>query len=477
VSDLVDGVIEVSRIALVYSPITAGIPLLSAIEKAQRRPGLGLRYVKSVLESADILVDLFDNLYDTDAAETVHEVLNERRYDLVGFHTTSASRGRALETISKLDRDWYSGRVLAGGPGALHTEELLESGVDIVARGEGENTIAEVVDAYSGKTGLHDIKGIAFHDADGVLVVTPDPEETDLESLPFPSWGSGEDSPNYGDMLNITLRRPFFVVMGSRGCPFRCGFCASHQQWRRRYRQRPVENVLDEVEWLISTHGARYIHFLDDIFGFTPGWVDEFCDGMIERGLHVDFSVVLHPMSFKKDRRGTLERLKEVGCRLVSIGAQSADPDVLKLVRRSPGEPEALREMVAITNELGLVSVLTYIFGLPGDTDATIRRTIDFVNEVRPTVVDFHPLLYLPGSEIADSMASDKYSMLSTEEINRWCTRASFEYYVLRGGGLRVFKHIACHNPGWFLNMVPIGRYALEYLGLLSDNRDTRRYL
>lgn len=468
---------EARRVGLVYSPITRGTPLLSHIEKVQQRPGLGLRYLKAVLESDGVQVDIFDNLYDPEAAETVHKALNDNRYDLVGFHTTSASRGRVLDTVSKLDPDWYGGRVLAGGPGALHDDELLRSGVDVVAHGEGESIIRELMKAYAGDMAFSEVRGISFLDDQGIRVDTEEAEPVDLTGLPFPAWDAMEGGPTSGDMLNISLKRPFFVVMGSRGCPFRCGFCASHQQWRRRYRPRPVENVLDEVQWLISTHGARYIHFLDDIFGMKPGWADAFCDGMEERRLDVDFAVVLHPMSFRKERRRILGRLRDVGCKLVSLGAQSADPGVLKGIRRSPREPEALREAVAVSHDLGLVSVLTYIFGLPGDTPETLRRTIDFVNEVRPTVVDFHPLLYLPGSEIADAMDHSKYSRLSTGEINRWCMRASFEYYVLHGGALRVLDYIVRHNPGWFLNLVPIGSYLAEYVGLVSDRRDTRRFL
>ncbi len=467
--------VPVRRVALVYSPIASGVPLLSAVERAQMRPGLGLRYLKAALQAQGVTVDLFDNLYDPIAADRVHERLNAGRYDLVGFHTTSASRGRALATIARLARPWYDGRVLAGGPGSMHADEMLASGVDVVAHGEGEDTIAQLLKAYVGEVPFDAIPGLSFQDEAGATVLTGPPRVTDLAKLPFPCWD--DHDPAFGDMFNITLRRPFYVVMGSRGCPHRCSFCASHQHWRRSYRPRPVEHVLDEVQWLVDRHGARYIHFLDDIFGHAPGWADAFCDGMERRGIQVDFAVVLHPFTFRKDRARILARLKSVGCRLVSYGAQSADPDILEGIRRHRGEPDALREAIRITNELDLVSVLTFIFGLPGDTGQSLRKTIDFVHEIRPTVVDFHPLLYLPGSEIADRMDPSRYSRLTSEQINRWCMRAAFEYYILHGGGLRVLSYVARNNPGWFGNLVPIGRYAAEYLGLLVDRRDTRRFL
>jgi len=158
--------VTVLRVALVYSPITSGVPLLSAVQRAQMRPGLGLRYLKAILQARGITVDLFDNLYAPAAAARVHERLNEGRFDLVGFHTTSASRQMALNTIAQLDRDWYSGRVLAGGPGSLHADELLHAGVDIVAHGEGETTIVDLVRAYSGELPFESIPGLSFLNED-----------------------------------------------------------------------------------------------------------------------------------------------------------------------------------------------------------------------------------------------------------------------------------------------------------------------
>jgi len=96
---------------------------------------------------------------------------------------------------------------------------------------------------------------------------------------------------------------------------------------------------------------------------------------------------------------------------------------------------------------------------------------------VRPTLVDFHPLLYLPGSEIADRMDHSRYTTLDDRAINHWCARAAFEYYVLDGGLARVAAHVVRHNPGWLWNLAHVSRYVAEYSGLLRDQRDTKGYL
>jgi radical SAM superfamily enzyme YgiQ (UPF0313 family) len=465
----------IRRVALIYSPISPGTPLLSTVEKAQRRPGLGLRYLSAAFQAAGVQTVLFDNLYDSDAAARVHEPLNAGRFDLLCFHTTSASRAVALATVARLDPAWYAGRVLAGGPGSLHAAELLAGGVDVVAWGEGEEIAGQLVQAYQGERPFGEVPGLRFVDEQGRTRDTGEPPIVDVASLPRPDWSLHR--PDYGDMFNITMKRPYFVMMASRGCPFRCAFCASHQVWKRRYRPRPVAAVLDELEWLWRERGARYVHFLDDVFAWEPGWLDAFCDGVAARGLRLDLSVVLHPLSFSGDQHRALGRLRTAGVRLVSFGAQSADPRVLRGVGRSPEEPVALERAVGIARELGLASVLTWIFGLPGDTEESIRATTRWACRVRPTIADFHPLLYLPGSEIADSMDPARRCRLEDRTLNHLSFRASADFYLRHGGLARLGAFVLRENPGWLRNLAPVGRWGLEFLTLVRDRRSTKHYL
>jgi anaerobic magnesium-protoporphyrin IX monomethyl ester cyclase len=464
----------VHRVALIYSPIAAGVPLLTSLEKVQRRPGLGLRYLEAVLRGAGVQVDLYDNLYDPDAARRVHEPLLRGGYDLVGFHTTSASRGYAIATARQLRGERYAGRLLAGGPGVLHEDELLDSGFDLCFHGEGEERILPLVRAYGGGGAFGDIPGLCFDDPEGRRVRTGPAPLVGLEDLPFPDWTHHD--PRYGDMFNVTLRRPYYVMMASRGCPFRCAFCARHQAWKTQYRARPVQHALDELEWLVKERGARYVHFLDDVFAWEPGWLEAFCDGVKQRDIRLHFSVVLHPLSFRGRQREVFERLAAVGCKLVSYGAQSADPQVLRNVGRSELEPEALADGVAAARELGLATVLTFIFGLPGATRQTIRHTTRFACRVKPTLADFHPLLYLPGSELGALPEGQRACGLDDAELNRLCWRANVDFYLVHGGLPRLSAFVLRHNPGWVRNLAPVGRWALEMARLVRDERGTHGF-
>ncbi len=458
-----------------YSPLAGGVPLLSSLEKVQRRPGLGLRYLKAVMVQAGIEVDLFDNLYDQQASRTVHEPLLRGGYDLVGFHTSSASRGHALATVRRLRGSPLAGRIVAGGPGVLHEDELLDQGVDVCFHGEGEERILPLLQAYEGRLGFDEIPGLSFDSVPSGRVRTGTPPLVDLASLPLPDWS--DHDLRYGDMFNVTLERPYYVVMASRGCPFHCAFCARHQPWKTRFRARDVAQVLDELEWLSKRQGARYVHFLDDVFAWQPGWLEDFCEGVARRDIRVRFSVVLHPTSFAGRQERSFALLARAGCRLISYGAQSANPQVLQRVGRSAAEPEHLARGVAAAKAQGLATVLTFIFGLPGDTRASIRETTRFACRVRPTLADFHPLLYLPGSEIGDRQGARQDCALDDATLNRLCWRANVSFYLRHGGMARLGAFVLRHNPGWLRNLGPVTRWGLDVLAMARDGRDTRSFL
>ncbi|EKD28400.1 MAG: radical SAM protein [uncultured bacterium] len=466
--------IEVKKIALIYSPIAEGLALLSTVQKVQRRPGLGLRYIKSILLEQNIDVDLYDNLYDVNAADVLFNILNQKKYDLIGFHTTSASIPSVLKTISKLNSEWYSGRIIAGGPGTLHFKKLLESGIDVIVFGEGEETIKHVINGLKGNCSLNTISGIAFYENNN-LIITNKSDIVDLNRIPYPYWEKNNNK-IYGDLFNITIKKPYYVVMASRGCPFNCSFCSTHLYWRKKYRLREVNNVIDEIKFLITKRNAKYIHFLDDIFGLNPKWIEEFIIEVKKTKLKFNFSIVLHPMSYRNNRYSIFSGLKDIGCSLISFGAQSANKDILKNINRLECEPQELEDAISKTNNLNIVSVLTYILGLPGETRETIKETLQFVNKVKPTIVDFHPLLYLPGSEIVESFSKDQYCKISDSELSRLCLYSSFNYYILHGGLVRVLMYIVKNNLSWFLNLFDIISYIFQFMKQINSKSLTTKY-
>ena len=438
---------SIQRIALVYLPASEDYPFSFMPEHFQKRPGLGLRYLVAALKANGYKVDLFDCLFDSARARTLADELNAGRYDLIGFSATHASIGRVKSVVSGLDREFYAGRLLVGGPASSQLDQVFDAGADVGVIGEADETIISLVRAYEGVTGFDEVKGIAFHDESGTMVTTPPATIVAPTSLPIPDWTDFD--PGSGDLLEIAMKRPYYVVMASRGCPYHCAYCVTWKYWNGKYRGRPVEQVLDEVEFLIRKQGAQYIRFLDDVFAMRLDWLEAFCEGIHKRGLKFSWGITLHPLTFGAGRQRAFELLKAAGCEVVNYGAQSANPTVLKSIGRSADEPDALREAIPMANAMGFATVLTYIFGLPGETRETIRSNDEFVASVRPTLVDFHPLDYLPGSVLVDSMPVECRSTLTQAELSELCREAFVEYYGRRGGAFRAAWFILRNNPIW----------------------------
>ena len=437
----------IRRVALVYVTASDDYPFSFMPEHFQKRPGLGLRYLAAALKAQGIAVDLFDCLFDSRRTHDLPRELNDGRYDLVGFSATHASAGQVQGVVAGLDRSLYAGRIIAGGPCSSQPEVLLDAGVDVVVVGEADQSLLALLRAYEAGAGFEAVKGIAFTDETGARIATAAPPPTPVDLLPIPDWSQYD--PLSGDLFEVSMKRPYYVVMASRGCPYHCAYCVTWRYWNRKYRVRPVERVLDEVQFLVQTRGARYIRFLDDVFALRLDWLQAFCEGVERRGLRFSWGITLHPLTFGSGRRKAFEMLQKSGCQMVNYGAQSADPAVLKTIGRSPDEPDALREAIPMANAMGFATVLTYIFGLPGDTLQTLRGNVDFVTAVRPTLVDFHPLDYLPGSDLVDCIPVEARCALPQSEIQGLCRKAFLEYYGLRGGALRTAMYILRHNPEW----------------------------
>ena len=193
--------------------------------------------------------------------------------------------------------------MLIGGPGASLASEFLGAGADCVVQGEAEFRLTKIVDALSGAGALDDIPGIAFRGADGEIRETvPARQIDDLDSLPFP-YRPPELIPLYGEEINPVSNRPNVSIMASRGCPFRCSFCSSHEVWQSKVRIRSPENVVEEIARVLDIWPKAYFTFVDDIFGQNATWVEQFCRLILERKLRFKWFCILHPLSFKSSAR------------------------------------------------------------------------------------------------------------------------------------------------------------------------------
>ncbi|MFH1190099.1 MAG: radical SAM protein [Candidatus Omnitrophota bacterium] len=441
------------RVLLLYlSPADTSYLLEESNEyDLQRRPKLGLLYLSAVLKQRKgIQCDIWDQTVALFSIDDVAEAVDSGRYLFAGFYSAVSMEGKVIEFIRML-RERCRTRIplLVGGPSFPNAADFLKAGCDIVCNGEGEDTICDIADHIAGSGRLDEIKGISYMSEGRVVKNEPRPLIEDVDSIPFPDH-SRMDFGKYHDYYIFTMRKPYTTMITSRGCPYNCIFCDSHGIWGRRYRARSVENVLAEIDELVKRYGVRYIAFQDDVFGVDSGWADEFCRKLKGRKYDLKWMCILHPFSFRKDPRGMLKKLKGAGCDLISMGLQSAHPEILKRLNRHPDEPEHIKRLISAARSLDMLSIVGFIFGSPGETRDTIQTSIDFVMKARPNYVKFFNMVMLPGSQLAREYGMGArlcdFSAAEIESLNRSATRRFFLDPVNLA---RNIGFVLKHNPAW----------------------------
>ncbi len=417
-------------------------------EAFQRRPPLGLQYLQAVLKPLGVESILLDGVLEPLSREKLLAHLSPRPL-FVGFYVSSMNRKRVCRAI-RIVKQQADLPVIAGGPGSIHAQDLLDAGADVVCMGEGEEVIKDFVGSLQQGRGYTHIKGIAYRENGETRYTEARPLIADLDGIPFPLRDSRTIG-KYCDYFNIMVRTPCITLTASRGCYYRCSFCFSHRFWRGRYRVRSPENVIEEIEIANRAFGANYLLFVDDVFPQKHDWIESFVTLWQKKALHLQWMCILNPNSFQRDRRAFFKMIRDIGCNVISFGAQSAVPEILKNVHRRPDEARQLYDAVRTASELGIVTVVTYIFGLPGETELTAATTLRHIMALRPHLMDAHVLEVLPESEIAQLFPSGIVTDVPRERLEQIRKRAFRLFYANLRTLVRLLTLIAFKNPRWVL--------------------------
>jgi len=438
----------------------------------QRRPALGLQYLCAVLERRNITTNIFDQTVIDFDFTTLLDGL--KGYDLAGFYCSDSQEQKVKAYCRKI-KEKLGIPVLVGGPNTLTNTSFLDYGCDIVVHGEGEVTIQQIVDYYNGSIGIEDVKGISYKNESGIITNRAQELIDNLDTLPFPDR-SKVDINAYYDYFLFNTKTPYATMITSRGCIYNCSYCTSYKIWGCRYRKRSVDNVISEIDELVNKYNIRFISFQDDLFAISNSWIEEFCQKLSEKDYKLRWMAVLHPFSIPIERRRILRMMKDAGCVALSFGLQSAHPEILKTINRNPAEPEKLREFLAIANEIGLITLVFYIFGLPNDTNETIRTTIDYSLTCGSTLANHFTLSVLKGSELDRLYGSKKVCELSQEEIRKFTEYASRKFYTRPNNILKI-AYLVLMNPGWLIKIIDKAPYLLARIGIGFKRRRTSEYV
>jgi radical SAM superfamily enzyme YgiQ (UPF0313 family) len=342
---------------------------------------LGIAYLASALRENGVET-LYQDLHD-DSWIGAASLLRRERPDVVGISCFTLGRTNAHRLATEARRVLPGARIVMGGPHATFFPEhaLANPAVDVVALGEGEETIVELVERFEENADLTDVPGLALRSADGVFRTPPRERSTGLDHLAFPAYDAFDLSQYKSPEIPEQYRSLTGThLLSSRGCPFHCGFCSVNRFFEGRWARRSPGNVADELEHLIEDLHVRHLYFSDDLFTLDRQRVLDLCREIIDRKLHFVWMAETRVDLVDEE---LLVRMSKAGCYRIYYGVESGSSRVLKAANKG-FTPEQVRRAFALTHDAGMEPCCFLMVGNPGENPETIDETIELVREIRP---------------------------------------------------------------------------------------------
>jgi anaerobic magnesium-protoporphyrin IX monomethyl ester cyclase len=328
--------------------------------------------------------------------------------DVIGITCNSGNMDAARLLISRLKSHGLP--IILGGshPTVLPEQSINYTGADMVAMGEGEHTLRNVMNAVQQGGDFSKIPSLAWKRNGNVTVNSRGDLIKDIDGLPLPDRSLIDRSAYFGE-----------VIMTGRGCPFDCAYCASRNIWGKRVRLRSVESVIHELEILkkeADTPNARpgrwVVKILDDTFTVNRKRTLDLLDRIVDRRFNrFEFTGGVRADTLDEV---TVQKMAAANFRRVTLGVESGSPRILKMIRKGETN-EDVRRAIGLLRGAGIYSHAFFMIGLPGETLEDIELTKKLIMEVRPDHVEINMVTPYPGTDIFQKLMPEDPS-----KIDRW---------------------------------------------------------
>lgn len=393
-----------TKVALVTTP------LLDKVAHHPLFPPLGLAYMAAVLDQNGFEVKIFDCPvceFDHDRLKTE---LDAYQPTIIGIGSMTPTIASALKSARVAKEACPDAAVIMGGPHATFADtEILssEKAVDIIVRGEGEETLLEIAQQAPNLQKLGGIKGISFRKDNQIIQTETRPFIQDLDALPRPAF---KFLPM--EKYNITGRK-LMPIISSRGCPFQCPFCVASQMFGPRFRARSPKSVLDEMEWLRDEYGAEGIAFQDDTLTFDKKRATDICDGIIERKIKMHWGCGTRADVVTKE---VLAKMSKAHCDETMFGVESGCQRMRDILKKNVST-EQIENAIKWSKEAGIFVTVSVVLGYPGETKESLQETLDFVRRVEPDDVWLCHATPYPGTCLRELVKSNGWKMSENWEL------------------------------------------------------------
>ena len=372
---------------------------------------LGTLHAASLLRENGYTVSFFDTMFAHDPSEIIQPIDKNNAelfviYDDGFNYLTKMCLQNMREAAFKMicyAKERNCTVVVSSSDSTDRYELYLDQGADFILMGEAEKTLLELADALNTKEpDLFFIEGLAFKQDDAVVKTKRREVIKDLDALPLPAWDIIDMEP-YRKMW-LKHAGYFSMNMGTtRGCPFKCNWCAK-PIYGNRYNSRSPQHVVNELKMLQQRFGFEHIWFCDDIFGLKPGWIHEFAELVLKEKLQFRFK-----MQGRVDlllQENNIIDLARAGCDNIWMGAESGSQKILDAMDKGT-TTEQIEKATTLLKKHAIKPSFFIQFGYPGETKQDIEKTIAMINRLLPYEIGISVSYPLPGTAFFEKVKSE----------------------------------------------------------------------
>jgi len=474
-------------------------PYLKKFSRPQRSPAvtksgtlyfpMWLAYATGVLEQKGFEVDLIDAPADNFSIENIIEKTGTFQPNLIVLDTSTPSIDNDITVARKL-KETCPGAfiILVGTHVSALPEEVLnkDTCIDAIARNEYDYTLPDLAKTLSEKGDLKNVQGISYRNGSKIIHNPGRPYIENLDELPFVStvYKKFLRIENY---FNPNALYPMVTITTSRGCPFPCTFCVYPQTLMGRgFRQRSIENVVEEMEYITKNFPqAKAIFFEDDTLTVNKKRCKELAEGILKKKVNISWTANARVgLDYE-----TMQTMRIAGCRSLCVGFESGSQQVLDNMKKKLSLSE-MESFMANAKKAGMLIHGCFMAGLPGETKKTLQETLQLAKRLNPDTVQFYPVMVYPGTEAYTwykekrLITTDNFSewltpeglhntVISTEELSsydlvKFCDDARRSFYLRPGYLLYKLKQMIVH-PGEIKRTLKSAKTFFKYLLRGSD--------
>lgn len=387
---------------------------------------LGLGYVSSYLKKKGINVFClnlchFDECVSTE--EIIRKNIEENKIDVFCTGTLSWYWDKVDEILKIAKKIKPEIINIVGGAIVISDPELALKNldIDIAVLGEGEETMAELADTLNKNGKIENVQGIAYLKNGEFKITQSRAYIENLDSLPFPDY-EGFEFDKWTNLIqgsgNLNLlddydNLKYAEIVGSRSCPFSCTFCYHHLG--QKYRQRSLNNIFQEIDFLVKNYKINYFYFLDELFSANHQRMLEFAERIKK------YDIIGWGGSFRVNnvKKEILIKLKESGIKYIGYGVENINDEILSSMRKMTTRDE-IEKALYLTREVGIHCSGNIIFGDPAETEETIKKSMDWFYKNPQFNISLVFLKVIPDSPvyqyaIKNNFIKDKFAHIKNQ--------------------------------------------------------------